>query len=138
MLLFFSIVLARKAQNFFGLKTVEEATEIFFAVCLCPTSHHPPFPLPAHFVVSSPQQIYNFAVSLAIVAILFVVTEDNQIAWILIMALGLVLAVLLSVGGLYFVRFYRILWLNDPGSSELESTTPVDSSKSSNKSDQRG
>jgi hypothetical protein len=62
-------------------------------------------------------------VSLAIVAILFVVTEDNQIAWILIMALGLVLAVLLSVGGLYFVRFYRILWLNDPGSGELDSTT---------------
>lgn len=36
------------------------------------------------------------------------------------MALGLVLAVTLSVGGLYFTRFYHILILNDFGASVVD------------------
>eukprot|EP01127_Copromyxa_protea_P005337 TRINITY_DN15281_c0_g1_i1.p1 TRINITY_DN15281_c0_g1~~TRINITY_DN15281_c0_g1_i1.p1 ORF type:complete len:666 (+),score=99.80 TRINITY_DN15281_c0_g1_i1:269-1999(+) len=91
-LLFTGIILARKAQNFFGIRTVEEAPEIFFA-------------------------IYNFSVSLVIVIILFVVTRNSPIAWILIIAVGLVLAVLFSVGGLYFVRFFRIIVMDDPGTT---------------------
>lgn len=46
--------------------------------------------------------------------------NESPEAWILIISIGLVLAVLLSVGGLYFIRFYKILVLKDYGSSSTD------------------
>lgn len=46
--------------------------------------------------------------------------NESPVAWILIISIGLVLAVILSVGGLYFLRFYKIMVLKDFGSSSTE------------------
>eukprot|EP01126_Amoeba_proteus_P024967 TRINITY_DN2500_c0_g1_i3.p3 TRINITY_DN2500_c0_g1~~TRINITY_DN2500_c0_g1_i3.p3 ORF type:complete len:175 (-),score=33.61 TRINITY_DN2500_c0_g1_i3:154-678(-) len=85
-LLVLAAVMAHASRNLFTKKRniLMEADEIFFTC-------------------------YNFAVSLTVVVILFVVLSENPTAWILIIALGLVIGVFFSISGLYMFRLRKIM-----------------------------
>eukprot|EP01126_Amoeba_proteus_P024972 TRINITY_DN2500_c0_g1_i8.p1 TRINITY_DN2500_c0_g1~~TRINITY_DN2500_c0_g1_i8.p1 ORF type:complete len:402 (-),score=69.37 TRINITY_DN2500_c0_g1_i8:154-1359(-) len=85
-LLVLAAVMAHASRNLFTKKRniLMEADEIFFTC-------------------------YNFAVSLTVVVILFVVLSENPTAWILIISLGLVMGVFFSISGLYMFRLRKIM-----------------------------